>query len=133
LRNNFKIIKRVLLLIGIIGTSLTLIIPIIGITLENNIYKYYRYFILAIPFVIPAWTYGVFKSSRISISKYGIRFWGAIKNAPKWMNLALVVFLPIIFITSAIKPEIGLLGVFPLFDYMALLICLSAFLESDLS
>jgi hypothetical protein len=117
------------MILGIIGTTLTLGIPIIGIAIEQNIYKYYGYFVIALPFIIFAWIYGIVKSNKSPETKYGIRFWRAIKNAPRWMNVVLIFLIPFVGITSLIKPEIGLIGVLPLFDYMALLIYISAYLE----
>lgn len=124
-----KVLYKGLLFIGFLGTTLTLIIPIILIVVEQNVEYGYGYLLLGLPFIVFAWPYGIYKSVKENETKYGIRLWGAIKNVPIWMNLLIVVLFPVILITIIVKPKIGLLSILPFFNYISLLMYLSGIRE----
>ncbi len=126
------VLFKLICTIGLFGTFLSLTLPMI-LFIKNFLMPgsvdVYGYFLLGLPFVVIAWPYGIVIANKSGESKYGIRFWGAIKNVPKWMIFVLWVILPLVALGSAIPPHIGMGGIIPLFDYIAFLIYLSALLE----
>lgn len=129
-----RTIIKVFLNIGVFGTGITLFVPIIGFIqylLGSKDVLIYEYYLFGLPFIVFAWPLGVFKSIKSGERKYGISFWGAIKNAPKWMNLLIWFFMSIMIILSVINWKWAIWGILPLFNYISYLIYLSSLIEKQ--
>lgn len=126
-------IAKVLLFINLMGILLTFVFYLVMVIRNGNLYDGFGIFVLGLPFVVIGWIYGIYKSIKARYgTKYGIRFWGAIKNAPKWMCISLAVLFPISIISGVIVPSFGIYTILPMFEYTAFLIFLSGILEDSL-
>lgn len=133
-----KIIKntiRVVFMMLIMLLAVALYWTIYSYGVEINLLvpnKFQSFFIIGVPVLFIAWPIGIFKAlkERKVSTKYGIRFWGAIKNVPDYFVLftyVLMIAVLISFISG--NNELGLLSVFLVFYYVSLLILFSSIFE----